>query len=108
MDPIEQITKLIEECGVEMRKPSLIPDWMAHETSARLKGNDPRHHLVGSFSHRAWMKHNNAQFASVQKIERERVQARIAAFVGPSQIIDGSLSGVESVVSDKVKFGGDY
>ena len=108
MNPVQQITKLIEECGAEMRKPSLIPDWMAHETSARLKGNHPRHHLIGSPSHRAWVQHNNAQFASVRKIEDERIAARIASFVGPRQIIDGSLAGVESVVSDKVRFGGEY
>jgi hypothetical protein len=48
---------LIAECGEEMRRASTLPLWSQHETSARIAGNEPKHHRIGSKEHDTWVMH---------------------------------------------------
>jgi predicted GTPase len=90
MTTVAEAIRLIEECGEEMRKASLIqPEMFSREWLA-----------IQEEKNKAYRKAVSERYAETQK--------RIREFVGPSQVFNGSLAGVQSVVTDKERYGGDF
>lgn len=105
-----------EAAGAEMRKCSTLPLWSQHETEARLRGNEPSYHLIGSAGWRAWRDHQYALALMARRAnepaplttEQRRAQEAKWEAERISHTVGAGWIPAESVMRDKQLYGGDY